>query len=72
MKHGNRIVSWSFFITLLCVYFMTDFVKASEVQPKAYMINAAIENRAILEQGGIGLDACAVLAMIDYVHLPLH
>ncbi|KAJ9550910.1 hypothetical protein OSB04_014955 [Centaurea solstitialis] len=58
MKRGNLIVSWPFFITLLCVSFMTDFVKASEVQPKAHMINAAIEDRALLEQGGIGVDAC--------------
>ncbi|KAI3701659.1 hypothetical protein L6452_26898 [Arctium lappa] len=59
MEHQNRIVSSSFLVTLLCVYFLVDFVNASEVHSKAYMINAAIQNRSILEQGGIGHDACA-------------
>ncbi|KAI3701660.1 hypothetical protein L6452_26899 [Arctium lappa] len=59
MEHQNRIVSLSFFVTLICVYFLVDFVKASEVHSKAYMINAAIQNRSILEQGGIEDDACA-------------
>ncbi|KVI01356.1 Extracellular solute-binding protein, family 3 [Cynara cardunculus var. scolymus] len=56
MEHQNRI---SFFVTLICVYFLVDFVKASEVHSKADMINAAIQNRSILDQGGIGHDACA-------------
>ncbi|KVI01357.1 Extracellular solute-binding protein, family 3 [Cynara cardunculus var. scolymus] len=59
MEHKNPIISWSFFITLLCIHFMIDFVKAFEVHSKAYMIDAAIQNRSILEQGGIGNDACA-------------
>ena len=59
MEHQNRIVSMSYVFALLCVYFLVDFVKPSEVHSKAYMINAAIQNRSILEQGGIGHDACA-------------
>ena len=59
MENQNRIVSSSYFLTLLCVYFLIDFVKASQVPSKAYMINAAIKNRSILDQGGIGHDACA-------------